>query len=203
MSDYLSLEAGDELTGTEGEVVLFALAALERLSVDKALVVDDCDVSVSGGTVGYINGTGVAGTHLCDFGIDFLVGRGSNGALYGIALVILHGDLGLDRECSLDDHIALEGNYIKFGLTDRLFSGLVKCRLKSVGDKCVEGVIIEHALAVHFFDNCLGSLALTEAGDIHLSDVFSVSGIDSLVKRFLFDGELKLHLIAGGLIPAL
>ena len=58
VTDDLLLKAGDEVAGTELEVIFLSLAALKSLAVAEALEVDDDGVAVLSGTVLY--GTAVS-----------------------------------------------------------------------------------------------------------------------------------------------
>ena len=76
----LLLEAGDEPAGAELEQLVAALAALERLAVDRALVVHDDEVAVLGGALEGVQARGAL-AQLLDLLVDLLVvGRRARGA---------------------------------------------------------------------------------------------------------------------------
>ena len=59
----------------------------------------------------------------------------------------------------------------------------------------VEGVLIEHALAVVILDHLHRGLALAEAGDVDAALELVVGGLQALLELFGLHHEAELHLV--------
>ena len=201
LADDLLLEARDELTGTESEVVLLSLAAFERFVVDITVEVDDDDIAVLSRAVGNLNLAGVALLGVRDFIVGVLVGSLTDGLCYRDADIIGDLDLRLYVELRLEgDAVVVDGDNVELGLGNHLEILILDGVSESGVNDLVESLIIKYALAVHLLDDMLRRLALAEAGDTDAADILLVRLVASRVKCCLVRGEFNLDHIGLGFV---
>ena len=201
LADDLLLEARDELTGTESEVVLLSLAAFERFVVDITVEVDDDDIAVLSRAVGNLNLAGVALLGVRDFIVGVLVGSLTDGLCYRDADIIGDLDLRLYVELRLEgDAVVVDGDNVELGLGNHLEILTLDGVSESGVNDLVESLIIKYALAVHLLDDMLRRLALAEAGDTDAADILLVRLVASRVKCCLVRGEFNLDHIGLGFV---
>ena len=184
-ADDLILKAGNEAAGAELELIVLALAALERLAVVEALEVDHGNVALLGLAV-HGNEAGVALSHLVQALLHIVSADLDLLLLGGQALVLaeldlgVHGDGRLEGETVLVDLVVHDLN---FGIADDIESTLADGLRICLGQSDVNGIAVEHARAVELFDHLAGGLAGAEAGNAELVAGLGIS---------LGDGGFKL-----------
>ena len=196
VTDDLIFEAGDEAAAPELEVVLLGGAAVERDPVDRAFIVDVDRIVVLRGTVGDVNGAAVPFLHALDFGVDFLV-RDRDFLFLGFESdIALDLDLGLHVDGRLEQNAVLvDGLDIDLGAADHVEFRFLDRRFVCVGHHLIDGVLVEHALAVHLFDDMTGRLSAAETGNGDGSFLLIENVRDRLFKGLLVDREADLKLV--------
>ena len=96
LADNLILKAGNEAAGAESEIIFLSFAAFESDTVYKAFEIDDRDISVFCGTVGYFKHSAVGTSCLIDLTGDILVGDDSR-LLFDFEFSVIHN--GCDGLC--------------------------------------------------------------------------------------------------------
>ena len=193
VADDLILEAGDELAGSQGELVALALAAFECLAVDEALEVDGGEVVVLGLTV-HLDKASRALEHGVDLTLNVLVGDLDDRLLSGEALVVvqlnvrLYGDFEAEFYAVLVHFLDVD----VVGVVDDLNAGLFHSVGDDLREELLKSVIVEDALAVIFLDHSAGGFALAEAGDADVL-LLAVEDLgDSVVELVAVHSNFKL-----------
>ena len=195
VTDDLLLEAGDECAGAELERIILALAAVELFIVNITVKVNLNGVAHFCCAVGNVYKTCVSLSYALNLSVDHLVGDGGDDLICLDALIILNLNLGLYECGSLELNVALAyRNDLEFGAADELGSGFLCCILICLGQKVIDGILIEYALAVHLFDYAAGSLTLTEAGNCHAGRSLLEHLSELGIKLCLVDGKFDLNL---------
>ena len=177
-ADQLILEAGDEAAGADLQIKGLALAALEGHALVEALEVDVGGVALLDGALHH-HQTAVAVGHLLETGIH-VGGHDLDLGLHGLKTLVLaqlhlgiHGDGALEGGAFLAHVLDL---YL--GIAHDLQLLLVHGALISVGQNGVDSFLIKDLGAVHALDYLAGSLAGTEAGNIHLTAHLQIRLVD-------------------------
>jgi len=194
-ADKLLLKAGDKGVAAQHQLIVLGLAAVEGHAVHAAVEIDDDGVALAGGAV---NGdlTGVALLHAGELGLDLLVGDGVLGTLGGQALVVLEGDLRLNRrDGDKGEHAVLDVDVGDARLVDRLDAGLGHRGLIGVGDADVHGLLIEETGAVELLDHLARRAAGAEALNVDLADVLAVCFLTGVLKGLGLDGDVQRDLV--------
>ena len=200
VADHLLLEAGDKLAGTELKGVVFSSAAVKSNIVNIACKIKNSGIAVLSSTILNVDYSCVTLTDTVKFLVNILVGNGNSLALNLDALVFaelyfgLNGDNGGENETIFADGNDVEINIIINILKTAFLDGSVK----SFGIKSVYSVLIEELLAVHTLDDVAGSLALTETGNVELSDILAVSSSAGLLKGFSVNCDFQLSAVGFG-----
>ena len=184
-ADDLILKAGNEAAGAELELIVLALAALERLAVVEALEVDHGNVALLGLAV-HGNEAGVALSHLVQALLHIVSADLDLLLLGGQALVLTELDLGIHSDGRLEGEAVLVDlvvHDLNFGIADDIESALADSLRICLGQSDVNGIAVEHARAVELFDHLAGGLAGAEAGNAELVAGLGIS---------LGDGGFKL-----------
>ena len=193
----LILEAGDEGTGAQDQVVVLGGATLELLLAQEAGVVDVDLVVQLGGAVGDLDPAGGAVAGALDLGLHVVLGDLVNGLDDAQVLVRTQGHVGthehLDGELEL--LAAADLLDIQLGTVNHVHIVLGQGSLIDLGEDRVEGILIENALAVVGLDDLHRSLASAEAGNIDLLDHLLIGLLDALFKLLGLDGKVQLDLI--------
>ena len=175
-------KAGNELTGTESKLVSAVLTAVKCNAVNKAFVVDNCDVTHCCCTVGNFGLTSISASYGLDLAVNLFVGYGSENCLNLDACIICQLDLGLNGHNCGHNNFVFDRNDIKFRAGNDSLAGSVDDLFPVSVDKLVDSILKEDAGTVHLFDYRAGSLAASEAGN--------VEGVSLLAKNlslFCFD----------------
>ena len=194
VADDLILKAGDELTRTELELIVGALAALKSLAVDKALEVDDCDVALGGCAILNGDGSCVALSHSLDACINLFGGDGSFSLLGLETLVSLDLDiLGLDGDFHLEENAVLADrlNIDVLRAVNRLDARFLVSVGNSLGESYLKCIFIEDILAVESLDHGKRSFALAETGKCDLVLGLVISLENSSLERLCADLDLQ------------
>ena len=191
-ADNLFLEAGDEGAGAKLKVICLGLAAVETLAVEITVEVDVGDIThLSLALNVYLAGVALAGSFelVADLVLVYLCGV----ALCAQTLVLAEGDLGVegDGEGVSDGLVIGDVDVNDGGGADELDVVLGHALLESLGSQLVHSVLIEHLCAVHAFDDCAGSLALAETGDIYAVLILQICGVDGSFKLGCVGLDLK------------
>ena len=167
----LVLEAGHEAAGAELDHLVAALAAGERLAVERAEEVHHHEVAAGGGAVGRLE-LGAALAQGLDLGLDRLVADVRLAAADLEPLVVaelgLRADADLDREAQ---RLALAGQLgqVEVGLADRDDLRAVDRGRVPAGDRLADG-LVEHGVAADALDDHRRRhLAGAEAGDAQVA----------------------------------
>ena len=167
----LLLEAGHEPAGAELDHLVAALAAGERLAVERALVVHDDEVALGGRALDGLEPAGALAQPL-DLGLDLPRRRRRARACRPPAPCTrrawprAHADLDRERQ-----RLALAGQlaHVELGLADRDDRGGVDRGRVPGADRVAHG-LVEHGLAADALDHDRrGRLAGAEAGDAHVA----------------------------------
>ena len=177
-ADELILEAGDEAAGTDLQIEVLALAAVEGHAVVEALEVDVGGVALLHGAL-HGHQTAVAVGHLLQAGghigsghLDLRLGR-----LKSLILAQLH--LGIHGHGALEHHAVLGAALqLHLGITHDVQLLLLYGVLIGVRQEDIDGFLIEHFRAVHLLDDLAGSLAHTEAGYVDLTAHLQIRLVD-------------------------
>ena len=170
-ADDLILKAGNEAAGTELELVVLALAALERLAIVEAFEVDDGDVALLGLAVNR-DEAGVALGHLVQALLNVVSADLDLFLLRGQALVLAELDLGIHGNGRLEGEAVLVDlvvHDLDLGIADNVEAALADGLRICLGQGDVNGIAVENARAVELFDHLAGGLAGAEAGNAELA----------------------------------
>ena len=187
-ADKRVFKSGDELAGAKLQVVLLALAALERLAVDKAFKVQHNGVAELRGA---LNGLDAGGSlrhtlQLClHIGFqDLHFGLGGLNALVGAEL-----NFGIQRGLDRQGQRAVFRNFHirDRGSADRLELLLGHSGVVDLREQDVDRFFIENALAVHALDDLARRVTLAEAGHHDLLFLLQVRTVDGRLKLLLVD----------------
>ena len=189
----LVLKAGDKLVGTQHQGVLLSLAAGEGHPIQEAFEVDFGGVAVFGGAVVHIHQTAVAVRHAVQLGLDLLLGDGAVFPHRLQALIFPQGNFGAGGDLGYKG-VALAINFLQLhiGPVHRLQAGFLQGLLVGVGIGHIDGVLIEIVLTHHPHHHCAGSLALAEAGNIELRDIFAEGAVQTCLPLVTLHMDLQL-----------
>ena len=194
MPDNLPLEALDKTVGAKLKRVLLALAAFERLAVDKSLEIDHRGISVLGGAAFHRNHTAILRLHAGKLGVDLCVGR------LRYLLFNLNTLVALDRYLRLDGDGRLEAvavlpdlHNLDIGAVDRFDALFLHRVLIGGGIRIINGFLVKHTLAVQALNHFSGRFAAAETGNIHPLAVALECRVNRLFKRFSVHLDFKLH----------
>ena len=193
MADYTLLKAGDKLAGAKGQGVIHALTALKSNIADKAFVIDNGGIAHLGlSALGGFAHTGIAIGHGVQLGLYIGIGHFVALALGLQALVLAQGNLRLNSNLG-DKGIMGAVNILQlhFWISDRLQAGLLEGLLIGFAVAGIDGILVEIALAYHLVNDALGSLALTETGDIELGSVLLERSIQRLSILLAIHGDIQ------------
>ena len=192
----LILKAGDEGAGAEVQAVIGAFSAAEGFAVLIAVEVDDDGVAGPGGTV-HLHDAAVALADGLDLKIDVLFRDLSRGLVGRQTLVLAQGRHGIqggfkgDRQrLVLADLVIRDGGIAHGALAAGIDAGTV--RLQRQG---IDGLVMEHVLAVHTLDHRAGRLASAEAGDGDALLVAQIRLVDRRLERRGVDGDVEGHFV--------
>ena len=176
-ADDLILKAGDEAAGTELELVVLALAALERLAIVEAFEVDDGDVALLGLAVNR-DKAGVALGHLVQALLNVISADLDLFLLRGQALVLAELDLGIHGNGRLEGEAVLVDlvvHDLDLGIADNVEAALADGLRICLGQGDVNGIAVENTRAVELLNHLAGGLAGAEAGNAELTARLGVS----------------------------
>ena len=180
--------------GTQLQGIALPFAAVKGNAVHKALKIDVSRVAVLSGAALHGDHAAVTLLELFDLAVDDLLGDLSDllGGLQALIFFQLH--LGLDGDGGLEDNAVLlaHGEDLHLRTGDGLNAGLLHGVGIALGIQAVDSLLKKDLRAIHFFNHGLGGLALTEAGDGNLFNLFPIGGIDPFVKILGGDAHLKL-----------
>ena len=178
--------------GADFEAVSLAVAAFKLLAVKVAVKVDVCGVAFLSLTVN-INKAGVTLAVSIDLSLDHLVGDSCIALLCAQALVLAEGDHGeqVDIKCEDEGLVIGDLNISHAGSADHLKAAVVDAVAECIGSCDFDSILIESVCAVHALNDCTGSLALSEAGDIYTALDIVKGFVDSLVKLGRINFNLK------------
>ena len=196
LADDLIFEAGNEVTGTDEEVVLFSLAAFESNAVYITVEVEDYVVAVFNSAVGDVDGTSVALTNGFDFSVNSFVGDFNCVLGCGDTLVFGNNNFRLYENLSGDNNAGfVDCLDIDVRSADNVKTCFLNCFGVSSGENSVDSIFVESAYAIHSFDHLTGSFALSEAGNSELGYVLSVCFFAFCFKSFMIDENFNFFLI--------
>ena len=177
-ADELILEAGNEAAGADLQIKSLALAAVEGHALVKALEVDVGGVALLDSAL-HDHQTAVAVGHFLQAGVH-VGGHDLDLSLHGLEpLVLAQLNLGIHSDGALEGRAFLAHALdLHLGITNDLQLLLVHGALVSVGQNGVDGFLIKDLGAVHALDHLAGSLAGTEAGNIHLAAHLQIRLVD-------------------------
>ena len=176
-ADDLILKAGNEAAGTELELVVLALAALERLAIVEAFEVDDGDVALLGLAVNR-DEAGVALGHLVQALLNVVSADLDLFLLRGQALVLAELDLGIHGNGRLEGEAVLVDlvvHDLDLGIADNVEAALADGLRICLGQGDVNGIAVENTRAVELLNHLAGGLAGAEAGNAELTACLGVS----------------------------
>ena len=183
-ANQLLFKAGNEAVGTQLQAVVLTLAAVEGLTVQESLEVDDDSVALLGLPV-HAHEAGVAVREL----LEALV-HVSGGDLHlvlgsGELLVLTQSDLRVHGSGGLESKAVLRAlaHQLHGGIAHDLELLLLHSGLIGIGERNIDGLLEKHLCAVHALDHLTGGLAGTEARNVDLLAHLLIC---------LFDGSLKL-----------
>ena len=183
-ADDLLLKAGHERVRAELDIIVLGRAAVELLAVDEAGEIDR-------GVVAHfrlaldVDQAGVALLDIQHLLVDLalverLVVLGDLKAL-----VLAEDDLGIDGNFKGVDELFVVIDLLveQTGRADALKAALGTAGLKGLLRERLDGLGIEHVLAVHPLDDGARRLALAEAGHVELALVLFIYVVDRVVKH--------------------
>ena len=178
--------------GADLKAVALAVAAVKLLAVKITVKVDACGVAFLSLTVN-INKTGIALTVGIDLCLDHLIGDSCVALLCAQALVLAEGDHGeqVDLKCEDEGLVIGDLKIGHAGSADHLKAAVVDAVAECIGSCDFDSILIESVCAVHALNDCTGSLALSEAGDIYTALDIVKGFVDSLVKLGRINFNLK------------
>ena len=196
LANDLILKAGNEVTRADLEGLLFCCAACKSNAVAVSCIVKNYCVAVFNSSVSDLDLAGVSLANGLDLSVNLFVCNCLNSLFDLHADVVLYSNVGLYVNlCRHYKAVVVDGNDIKFRVTNCVDAGLSKSCCVSIGKKVVDCILIEYALAVHLLNYGHRSLAFSEAGDGHVLYLLAVNCLYSLIKGCLIDRELKLVLV--------
>ena len=165
VADELILKARDELTAADGQREALALAAVKCNAVNKALKVHIDLIPVLYRTVIHGNDSCISLTQHINLCVDLVISHILDLFRRLYALVLRNGNLRLGDAGGLDDNAVFlaDGGNLNLGSVHQDQLGFLNgvCQLRT--QQAVDGILIEHALAVDLLDHLPGCLALPEA----------------------------------------
>ena len=193
VTGHLLLKAGDKGTGAQLQRIVLALAAVKCNAVHKALKVDLCGVAHLGSTVFNSHQSAVSVQHIGQL-VGHILIVCLCGQLHSLQALIL-AQLDLRIHSDLHGHIhalgLADGLYIQLGgRVHRAQTGLLNGSRNNCGIHDLQRVLIEEALTVELFDHTLGSLALSEAGQLDRFSALQICVLASLSKFLRGNGNL-------------
>ena len=196
-ADDLLLKTGNELAGTQLQVKVVALAALEGYAIIEALEVDVGGVAHLGGTLHGLGGSDIL-RHPIQLGLHLLVGDVNLLLLHFQTLVLAQSDLGvhLSGQGQGDDVVVADLHVGQVGTADGLEILLGNGEVIDLGENLFQTVFVENVGAIHGLDHLSGSLALTEAGELDALAGLHVSLVDTGLHQFLVDFDNDGSLVA-------
>jgi len=200
-ADHLLLKARDKGMGADLEGLALGRAAREGDAVHGARVIEVHGVALDHGAILHGNLGRLLPALLLDPGVDLRVGDLGHVLLDGHALVLAEGDVGLHKDLAGELQVLARADLLKLNLRaiDDLELVLLDGRAVDLVKDELEGLVIEHALAVHVLNQLARGLALAEARDVHLTANLDVGLVHRLVELRAIDVKGQLDLIAGNL----
>ena len=187
-ADNLLLKAGNELTGTQLQVKVSALAAVEGNAIVKALKVNVGGVAHFSSTLNILSGSNVL-SHPIQLSLNLSIGNGNLSLLHFQALILAQSDLRVDLGGQgQGNHTVVTDLHIgQVGTTNGLELLLGNGKVINFGEDLLQAIFIEDVGAIHSLDHLPGSFALTEAGDLDILASLHVSLVDTGLHQFLVD----------------
>ena len=172
-----------------------ALSAFECNTVNKALEVDIGDILLLSGSVCNLNNSCELLPCSVYLSVNKRLGNSRKLSLSGKTCITLDLYLRLNKAVCLKYNVTLVRNEIKRGIANNGDARFLNSCLECFGNACVDSVLEEDALAVKSFDDSLGCLALSEAGNVDVLNRLLICCELCLVVNLL--GYGKLHSEAG------
>ena len=200
-ADEALLEAGDEPAGADLDELVAALAARERLAVDRALEVQDHEVAVGGRPVDDLQAR-EALAHVLQLLLDGL----------GIGARLAPGDLesAVGAERGAGPHADLEGERERLALLGQLAqvdvgvahgrdARLVDCRHVPVRQAAANGLVEDRLAADALDDDGRRDLAGAKARDLHLAPELARLDLQRALDLLRGDLDVDAHARLGQL----
>ena len=191
MTNQLILKARNELTAADGQREAFALAAVKCYTIDEALKVHVDLVTVLNRTVIHGNDSRISLTQHIDLCVDLIVSNILDLFRSLYALILRNGNLRLGNAGCLDDNAVFlaDGCYLNLGSVHQNQLGFLDGIAQLRAQQAVDGILIEHALAVDLLYHFPGSLALPEALQSNILLLLLVGLLHCVLKHV--SGNLK------------
>ena len=191
-ADDLLLKAGYERIGAKLEIIVLGRAAVKLLAVDEAGKVDR-DMVAHLRLALNIEQAGVALLDIVHLFVDlalvkrFVVLRNLEALVLTELHFRIHADLkGVDQLFVLGDLLVDQARR-----TDALKAAVGTAGLERILCQRLDGIGVEHFLAVHALDDGARSLALAEAGHVEMVLVLFIYFVDRIVKDIGRDLHFK------------
>ena len=188
----LLLEAGHERVGAELKVIILGRAAVKLLAIDEAGEVDR-DMVAHLRLALNIEQAGVALLDIVHLFVDlalvkrFVVLRNLEALVLTELHFRIHADLkGVDQLFVLGDFLVDQARR-----ADALKAAVGTTCLERILRQRLDGVGVEHFLAVHTLDNGARGLALAEAGHVEMVLILFICFVDRIVKDIGRDLHFK------------
>ena len=182
MTDYTLFKAGDKLTRAKRKGVILAFAAFKSNIADKSLIINNSSIAqLRLGTLGSLSHTSIAVSHGIQFILNVSVRYLIALALNLQPLVLAQSDLRLNSNLGNKGVLGTVRIFqLHLGIGNRFQTGFLESLLVGIAVAGIDGVLIEIALAYHLVNDALGSLALTETGDIELGGILLKGSVQRL-----------------------
>ena len=203
-ADDLILKAGHKAAGAQLQIVVLALAAIERLAIQEAFEVDDGGIAALGRAV-HAHQAGIAVSQ-CLEALVHVSGQNLDLGLLSLqALVLAQSDLGIHRGGSLEGEAVLGdlAHHLDGGIANDLQLLLLSSGLIGLGECDIDGFLEKHLCAIHPLDHLAGGLSGTEARNTDLPAHLLICLFDGSLKLSGVDLDGQLHLALFNFFTAL
>ena len=196
-TNNLLFKTGNKGTGTQLQIKVVALAALERNTVIKALEINVGSIAHFSSALNSFSRSNIL-CHTIQLSLYLLVGNNSFSLLNFQALVGTQGHFGINLSGQGQSYNTLIRNLhiSQVGTAYSLQILLNNSFFINLREDLFQAVFIENVCAIHRFDHLPGSLALTEAGNHNILAGLQVCLVYTLLHQFLIDFYNDSSLIA-------
>ena len=194
VADNLIFKAGNKLIWAYGKLIFFSLSALKRLAVNKALKVDNNYIVLFNRSVINIRNSWILLLHPCKLSFNFIC-RNLGRFLCSLkALILAELNLRLNSYFELHGYtvIAHLGNFKVIRCINRFKLRFLNSGSYRIGIYSLKSVLIEHTLAVIFFNKSTRSLSFSKSRNGNVLSLLKISLCNGILKSVAIYAYFKL-----------